>query len=258
MFHLKQYLSRDYLKEYFKVSKKYLLVSLIFAIIITTLGALSVSIGALPDDIAYQYDEVVDEGYADGNYDLYDDASYDDKYNIYDDIGYEGISSEDVENIQPPQDNTSDNEDNDLDALSLFIHNFSIDASVLISGLFLSIYGIMVSAYNYIIIGATFATTDPILILLFVVPHGIFEIPSSIFALAGALMLTHFTINMAKAALSKNNTMKDEYHNNSCYLLEAYIVTFIICFILLSVAAFIEGNITEPLGYLGLFMLGIL
>lgn len=145
-----------------------------------------------------------------------------------------------------------------VDFRDIFIHNIFIDLSVVFNGFLFSIDSIITTVLNGVLLGYAFSRVNTILFVVGITPHGIFEIPSSIFALAGALMLTHFTINMAKAALSKNNTMKDEYHNNSCYLLEAYIVTFIICFILLAVAAFIEGNITEPLGYLGLFMLGIL
>lgn len=83
------------------------------------------------------------------------------------------------------------------------------------------------------------------MILVAVMPHGIFEIPSGIFAMAGGLMLFITEINVIKAILTRNSVK--EAINDSDKLIKDAIISTIIVFILLVIAAFIEIFITPLL-----------
>ncbi len=79
-----------------------------------------------------------------------------------------------------------------------------------------------------------------------IIPHGIFEIPSSVFALSGALMITSFELKIIKGVLSSKTTVKEEIEN-SIYLIKDAIISVGIVFLLLIIAAFIETFITPIL-----------
>ena len=71
------------------------------------------------------------------------------------------------------------------------------------SSLFIS----AINAYNFLTIFITY----PLPVIIYgILPHGIFEIPSSIFALAGAIMLFKTEINVIKGIISSKTTVKDK------------------------------------------------
>ena len=146
------------------------------------------------------------------------------------------------ENVQSASD--SEYEDASLIGfLVLFIHNFINDFTAIIGGLFLFIPTLYISFINATNIITLFVTGDPLLILLGVIPHGIFEIPSSIFALAGGLMLFITEINIIKALFTRNS-IKEAIDEQ---LIKDAIITVEIVFVLLLLAAFVETFITPVL-----------
>lgn len=133
--------------------------------------------------------------------------------------------------------------------VNLFWHNFSIDFECILGGLLLSIPSIITTFINAGQIGALLSQVNFIIILFGVAPHGIFEVPSSLFALAGAFMLTSFEFKMVNAILSSYTTIKDEI-NLSSYLIKDAIISAEIVLILLIIAAFIETFVTPILLWL--------
>lgn len=128
----------------------------------------------------------------------------------------------------------------------LFLYNFSIDFGCILGGLVFSLPSLIITFVNASQIGVIFSELNFIIILLGIIPHGIFEIPSSVFALSGALMITSFELKIIKGVLSSKTTVKEEIEN-SIYLIKDSIISVGIVFLLLIIAAFIETFITPIL-----------
>ena len=130
--------------------------------------------------------------------------------------------------------------------VELTCHNLIQDLTCLFGGLLLFIPSLFISAinaYNFLTIFITY----PLPVIIYgILPHGIFEIPSSIFALAGAIMLFKTGINVIKGIISSKTTVKDKI-NESEYLIKDAIITCFIVILLLVVAGFIEIFITPGL-----------
>lgn len=141
--------------------------------------------------------------------------------------------------------NSNTNNDAFGDFVRLFIHNFIYDVSVIIGGLLLFIPALQLTFINATNMITLFVKGNPLMLLVGVIPHGIFEIPSSIFATAGALMLFLTEINIIKAIISRNKI--SDAINESEILIKDAILTIIIVFVLLLIAAFIEAFITPML-----------
>ena len=135
-------------------------------------------------------------------------------------------------------------EDTSLEGfIELFMHNLIIDYTALFGGIFISIPTLIITANNVSMFGGIFSSIDMLMILTSVMPHGIFEIPSSLFALIGGFMITRYELRIIRGILSSHSTVVLEW-NNSMNLLKDIILTIIIVFILLLLAAFIETFIT--------------
>lgn len=130
--------------------------------------------------------------------------------------------------------------------ITLFLYNFSIDFGCILGGLVFSLPSLIITFVNASQIGVIFSELNFIIILLGIIPHGIFEIPSSVFALSGALMITSFELKIIKGVLSSKTTVKEEIEN-SIYLIKDAIISVGIVFLLLIIAAFIETFITPIL-----------
>lgn len=121
----------------------------------------------------------------------------------------------------------------------LFIFNFSSDLIVLVGGFAVSIASIFYVALNGFSIGTMFGI-DPLFAAVTVIPHGIFEFSSSIFALVGAFIITKFEIDVIRALVSKEKSVKDLV-NNSGYVLKDLVLVLIFMFVLLLIAAIVES-----------------
>ena len=127
--------------------------------------------------------------------------------------------------------------------IGLFMHNLFMDYSVLFGGIILGIPAIYISFLNISKFGGIFANLDLTLILTSIIPHGIFEIPSSLFALIGGLMIALLEINILKGIFTGNTSVSEQI-SSSHDLIKDIILSIIIVFILLLIAAFIEIFIT--------------
>ena len=149
-----------------------------------------------------------------------------------------------AENV--PSNNNSQYQDSTFEGfIVLFIHNFIQDFTAVIGGLLLFIPTLFITFVNATNMITLFVKGQPLLILLGVLPHGIFEIPSSFFAIAGGMMLFITELNVIKA-LIKRESVKEAL-NDSENLIKDVILTVVIIFVLLLLAALVETFITPVL-----------
>lgn len=199
---------KKYLKGYFKRNKKIFITAIVLFVL---LGVLSVFAGGYSQTVSLS-----EKSLSQAN--IGDDSTHPDLKNITT-----------VESF-----------------VELTCHNLIQDLTCLFGGLLLFIPSLFISAinaYNFLTIFITY----PLPVIIYgILPHGIFEIPSSIFALAGAIMLFKTEINVIKGIISSKTTVKDKI-NESEYLIKDAIITCFIVILLLVVAGFIEIFITPGL-----------
>lgn len=130
--------------------------------------------------------------------------------------------------------------------ISLTAHNLVQDLTVLFGGLLFFIPSLLLSQLNAHVFFTVLLIWPIDAIIYGVLPHAIFEIPSSIFALAGAIMLFKTELKILKGILSSKTSVKEQI-NESEYLIKDAIITFFIVVILLVIAGFIETFITPGL-----------
>lgn len=248
-------IQKDYLFGYFSRNKKIFTISILIFLLFAAMGTLFFTIEDVMDDkeIVHDINTLKEDMY------LFDDADYGKVYldEEYPDELYQSNPEEDYFNqgtdviVENNEDVTSNLfKDYSFEGfIDLFLYNFSIDFGCIVGGLFLSIPSLIITFVNACQIGVLFCDVDFLLILFGVIPHGIFEIPSSIFAFSGALMLTSFELKILNGILSSKTSVEEEL-NNSIYLVKDAIISVGIVFVLLIIAAFIETFITPVLLWL--------
>lgn len=129
------------------------------------------------------------------------------------------------------------------DFLDIFPNNVAVDLLILIGGFGFSIISIPVYVYNNFIIGFFLGSLNWFDFLVSIMPHGIFEIPSIIFAFVSALLATRWTIRILKGIFSVKYTLREMFRK-SRFLLNDIAVSLCIDITLLFIAAIIESSIT--------------
>ncbi|WP_292474593.1 stage II sporulation protein M [Methanosphaera sp.] len=240
----------DYISGYFSRNKKIFTASILIFLFFAAVGTLFYSV----EDVMGQtkIDQNIKTLKIDGeifteDYEkvYYDEPNNDEKYplNYEEDYFNEGTDVITENNV----DITNLFEDYSFEGfITLFLYNFSIDFGCILGGLVFSLPSLIITFVNASQIGVIFSELNFIIILLGIIPHGIFEIPSSVFALSGALMITSFELKIIKGVLSSKTTVKEEIEN-SIYLIKDAIISVGIVFLLLIIAAFIETFITPIL-----------
>lgn len=230
---LKDIFDDGYVNGYFSRNKKFLTIATIIFIIFCFMGFIFPDVVNIDDYDSEELTKVSDDTTLSIDGEL-------DENEIYEDFTY------DESNLES---NSYLNDYNLLGFIELFLHNFSIDLSCILSGLLLSVPSIIITLINAMMIGSLFPTVPTAIIIMGVLPHGIFEVPSSVFALAGGFMLTTLEIRLFKGVVSSKYSVKDKI-NESNMLIKDIILTIIIVFTLLYIAAFIETFITPLTLYL--------
>lgn len=232
---LKNHFSEEYLKGYFSRNRNIFIIALLVCILFAGIGFIYYDeIDVYADDgeyLANVIENVKMEGSLIGNVDGEN----------YDNLHYEDLDSDNFY-----ENDTADmlfKDYNIIGFIELFVHNFSIDISCILGGFLLSIPTLILTFINEVMFGALFGQTPLVIILFGVMPHGIFEIPSSLFALAGGLMLTKMELKLVKGLLSSNSSIRYEF-KQSIPLIKDALLSAGIVYILLSIAAFIETFIT--------------
>lgn len=129
------------------------------------------------------------------------------------------------------------------DFLDIFPNNVAVDFLIFFGGFLFSIISMLIYIYNNFIIGFFLGSLNWFDFLISIMPHGIFEIPSSIFAFVGALLATKWTIRMLKGIFSTKHSLKEMFRKSK-YLLNDMVVSLCIDVILLFIAGIIESSLT--------------
>ena len=202
----KDIFTKNYVKGYFSRNKKIYLISIVLFLF---LGLFGMAVRGVPDAVNITANSL-------------DDDIYDDTY----------------------LNNTTEGNFNGF--LSLFVNNSINDVSCIIGGLLLGIPTLFISFTNATNFISIFLTWPADTIIYGIIPHGIFEIPSSLFALAGGIMLFKTELNIIKGLLSSKTTVNEQLNESECLIKDA-IITIIIVFVLLFFAALVEEYITPGL-----------
>ena len=161
-------------------------------------------------------------------------------------IGYMIVTDENIHDINSDSFTPIEDWDKSSQFIDLFKHNFLIDLSCILMGITFSIYPFVINLINGIMVGYILKLAPYEIFLLGIVPHGLFEIPSSIVAFVGSLTVTKIEINLIKGILQRDKTFKGELYNSKD-LFKDVLISIILIMILLIISGFIEAYITPDL-----------
>ncbi|MBO5152032.1 MAG: stage II sporulation protein M [Methanobrevibacter sp.] len=134
----------------------------------------------------------------------------------------------------------------------IFLNNIRIICQMFIYGLLFCL-SLVLLAYNGFFVGYYAAIQDNLFrVLAFLVPHGIFEMPSCALACASGLVLFNFLIKFLNSYIRQDLTFKDSITNNLDKLRQACLI-FLVAVILMIIAGFVEVYLTTNIAN---FLLG--
>lgn len=126
----------------------------------------------------------------------------------------------------------------------LFFNNVRVDFMVLLGGLIFSLFSVLITITNGIVLGFVFTMVPFSVFVVGIFPHGIFELSASVIALTGAFILTMLEIRLI-FALFKGRFR--ECLGNSHVLIKDIVFSVILFVVLLVIAAIIESAVTPVL-----------
>lgn len=129
---------------------------------------------------------------------------------------------------------------------NIYFNNLEIAFVIILSGLFLSIFTVIILFLNGLVIGFVYSIAPIGMSLLYTLPHGIFEIPGILLAVVCSFLMTKLEINILKGILQNGKTFRGQL-NNSIVIIKDIILSIVMIIVLLSIAAVIEGFVTLPL-----------
>ena len=138
-----------------------------------------------------------------------------------------------------------------LETVSLFINNFSVALSLFEGGVFFSIPTIYLLIYNGLVIGFTGSQVPLNYFLSYTLPHGIIELSAIVLAGGAGFRITH-AIVIFLSGIKIKCPDKSKYFTAHAevavkMMIDA-VVLIIFVAILLIIAAYIEANLTIPIG----------
>ena len=132
-----------------------------------------------------------------------------------------------------------------LSPLSLFIHNFLTDMLILVSGLLFSVLSVIIVLLNGWNAGLVFGF-DVKMFVFGVLPHAITEYIAVILCLTGAFILTKLELDIIRALIKKERTVKAVLKENKI-VFNDLILILVTVFVLVVISALIEGWLTPVL-----------
>ncbi|MDO5851950.1 MAG: stage II sporulation protein M [Methanobacteriaceae archaeon] len=138
-----------------------------------------------------------------------------------------------------------------LSTASLFINNYGVALMMYKGGILLSIPTMYLLVYNGIIIGVTGAQLPITYYLAYILPHGIFEITAIIIAGGAGFRLTHAIITVLSGIKLNDENSSEIFFNHLHLALKIFIdsaIMIIALAVLLLIAAFVEANLSIPIG----------
>ena len=129
----------------------------------------------------------------------------------------------------------------------IFLNNIRVNFIIVLFGLILSIISVLITIFNGLILGFMYTVVSPIVFVVGIFPHGVFELSAFIISLACAFLVTKLEINIIKS-VSKFK-VKEEIKNSEI-MIKDILLSIIMIFVLLLIAAIVESTITPLLlGY---------
>ncbi|RAP50884.1 MAG: hypothetical protein BZ136_00425 [Methanosphaera sp. rholeuAM74] len=135
-----------------------------------------------------------------------------------------------------------------LETIPLFINNFTVALNMEIGGIFLSVQTIFLLIYNALLIGYTGASLPLGYFLSFTLPHGIIELTAIILAGAGGFRITQAIIHILNGIDVNNKEKFSKHLTTSFKMVIDSIILLGIILVMLIIAAYIEANLTIPIG----------
>lgn len=136
----------------------------------------------------------------------------------------------------------------ELATTPLFINNFSVAFRMFISGICLSIPNIYLLIYNGLLIGFTGSQLPISYFLSFTVPHGILELTAVMLAGGAGFKVTQAILNLFNGLTLRKEISFSNFMVVSLKMILDSIVIMVVVFVLLMIAAYVEANLTIPIG----------
>lgn len=136
----------------------------------------------------------------------------------------------------------------ELATTPLFVNNFSVALRMFISGLCLSIPNAYLLIYNALLIGFTGAQLPIVYFLSFTLPHGILELTAIMLAGAAGFRVTQALLTILSMFKAKREASQYTYLKNGLKMVFDSLIIMVIVLILLIIAAYVEANLTIPIG----------
>lgn len=141
-----------------------------------------------------------------------------------------------------------------LTFMDIFSNNFRIILQMFIYGLVFC-FSAIILAFNGFFVGYYIAAADDLfVVLLYIIPHGIFEFSSCIIACASGFVLFNFLYNFLKTLLKQDcDSISERLYNSvdSSYdKLKQALILFFIAVILMVIAGIVEAYLTIPIAQL--------
>lgn len=140
--------------------------------------------------------------------------------------------------------------------MSIFLNNLRVAFIIILLGFLFSIFSLMILFTNGVLIGFMFSIVPAPIMVIYTLPHGIFEIPQLILTVVCAMLVTKLEINLIKGVLQRDKTFRGEIKNSST-IINDIVLSITMIVVLLVIAALIEGYVTPVIGKAMTSLLGI-
>ena len=131
----------------------------------------------------------------------------------------------------------------------IFLNNISIILKMFIYGLLFCL-SVFLLAYNGFLIGYYVAISNNLIrVLALLIPHGIFELTSCVFACSSGLVLFSFLVKFFRTYLKEGMTLKKAFSINR-YKIKQAVIIFMVAVLLMIIAGFVEVYLTIPIAHL--------
>lgn len=142
----------------------------------------------------------------------------------------------------------------------IFLNNLRVICVMFVFGIIFCFSAVML-AFNGFFVGYYVGSThDLCTVLMYIIPHGIFELPSCALACAASFVLFNFIYRFIKALLKDTNDnvsdlIRSSYDKTDDKLKQA-VILFIVSVILMIIAGVIEAYFTVPIAQFIFSILG--
>ena len=132
----------------------------------------------------------------------------------------------------------------------IFFNNLRVIFMMFIFGVIFC-FSTLILAFNGFFVGYYVAVSRNIQVLLYIIPHGIFELSSCVLACSSGLILFNFIYKFFKALLYQENKpfsekLTDSFESSYDKLIHACVI-FLVSIALMAISGFIEAYLTIPI-----------